>query len=439
MGDRLAVAGAGLAGPLLAVYLARRGHDVTLFERRRDPRLHPEGGRSINLALSVRGIAALQGVGLADAALAEALPMRGRALHDRNGNTVFQSYSSDGTKAINSISRSGLNRLLLEAAAEESRVELQFEHRLADVDVEGAEVTIASPHGSTTRAFDVVIGADGAYSAIRDRMVRREGVDYEQSYLPWGFKELTIAPVAGDFALDPDALHIWPRGTSMMIALPNRDRSFTCTLFWPHDGPDGFRGLDTPAAIHERFRRDYPDAEPLLQELADEFKRNPVGSLVTVKMWPWALGRVALLGDAAHAIVPFYGQGMNCAFEDVAELDRCLAETGDDWDLALDHWSRRRKPNADAIADLALENFVEMRDKVASPVFRAGKRMEHAVERMLPGRYTSLYEIISFSTVPYSEARGIVARQRRLLAGSLAATAVGGAALMGALRGARRG
>lgn len=440
MGERVAVAGGGLAGPLLAVYLARRGHRVTLYDRRPDPRAAgAEGGRSINLALSTRGIAALEGVGLADAVLADAIPMRGRVLHDRDGRSSFQSYSADGSKAINAVSRRGLNRTLVEAARAQAGVEICFEHRVVDVDISAAEVTVETPEGMRGERHDVVIGSDGAYSAVRDRMVHREGVDYQQSYLSWGYKELSIPPLDGGFALEPNALHIWPRGGSMMIALPNRDKSFTCTLFWPYQGPDGFAGLDSPDAVRARFERDYRDAVPLLGDLVGEFERNPVGALVTVKVWPWVAGRVALLGDAAHAIVPFYGQGMNCAFEDVVELDRCLAETGDDWDAALPRYAARRKPNADAIAELALANFVEMRDRVGSPVFRTFKRVEHAIERALPDRYSSLYELVSFSTVPYAEARQIVSRQRRALAAVAAAPLVAGAAVLAGRNGGRRG
>ncbi len=277
----------------------------------------------------------------------------------------------------------------------------------------------------------MIIGADGAFSAVREPIVRSDRADYRQEYLPWGYKELTIAAdSAGGFALDPDALHIWPRGDSMMIALPNPDHSFTATLFWPFEGPAGFAGLDTGAAVTTRFERDYADATPLFEDLVGDFARNPVGSLVTVRMWPWTRGRIGLLGDAAHAIVPFFGQGMNCAFEDVVELDRCLEETGDDWSVALDRYAERRKPNADAIAELALDNFVEMRDKVGSPVFRLGKRVEHAIERLVPDRFESLYELISFTTVPYAEARRRAAAQRRFPA-NVAAVGAAGAALVG--------
>ena len=427
------IAGAGLVGPLLAVYLSRRGHDVTLYERRADPRSAGAGGRSINLALSARGIDALERVGLAGEVLANGLAMRGRMMHDRAGQLAFQPYSADGSKSIRSISRHGLNALLLDAAAKEPGVILQFEERAVGVVVDTGELTLDGPAGRHSVVHDVVIGADGAYSALRDAIVRSERADYRQEHLPWGYKELTIAPdPAGDFALDPGALHIWPRGDSMMIALPNLDRTFTATLFWPFDGSAGFAGLDEPAAIRARFDRDYPDATELFADLAAEFIRNPVGSLVTVRVWPWVRGRLALLGDAAHAIVPFFGQGMNCAFEDVVELDRCLTESGEDWPAALTRYADRRKPNTDAIAELALDNFVEMRDKVGSPVFRLAKQIEHAIERWAPEHFESLYELVSFTTVPYAEARRRAAAQRRFPA-NVAALAAAGAARAGHL------
>jgi kynurenine 3-monooxygenase len=422
------IAGAGLAGPLLAVFLARRGHDVTLYERRPDPRLVGTGGRSINLALSARGLDALERVGLADDVLAKGLAMRGRMVHDRTGQLAFQPYSADGSKAINSISRHTLNVVLLDAAAKEPGVIMHFGERAAGVVADTGEIGLDGPAGRHSVGHEVVIGADGAYSALREAVVHSERADYHQEHLPWGYKELTIAPdQSGEFVLDPGALHIWPRGDSMMIALPNPDRSFTATLFWPFTGPVGFAGLDSAAAIRARFDQDYPDATERFEDLAGEFVRNPVGALVTVRVWPWVRGRLALLGDAAHAIVPFFGQGMNCAFEDVVELDRCLDEAADDWTTALSTYAERRKPNTDAIADLALANFVEMRDKVASRAFRLRKRAEHAVERWAPDRFESLYELVSFTTVPYAEARRRAAAQRRFPA-NVAAVATAGVA-----------
>ncbi len=429
------IAGAGLAGPLLAVFLARRGHDVTVYERRPDPRLAGAAGRSINLALSARGIDALARVGLAEEVLAFGLAMRGRMMHDPAGQLAFQAYSADGSMAINSISRHGLNTLLLDAAAKEPGVILHFEARATGIDAEAGELVLDEPTGRRSAPHDVIIGADGAYSALRETVVRSERADYRQEHLPWGYKELTIAPDAsGGFALDPGALHIWPRGDSMMIALPNPDCSFTATLFWPFEGAAGFAGLEEAEAVRTRFQRDYPDALELFEDLSGEFCRHPVGALVTVRVWPWVRGRLALLGDAAHAIVPFFGQGMNCAFEDIVELDRCLDETGEDWTTALTIYAERRKPNTDAIADLALDNFVEMRDRVASPLFRLGKRVEHAVERWAPDHFESLYELVSFTTVPYAEARRRAAAQRRFPANLAALGAAGAARAADAVR-----
>jgi kynurenine 3-monooxygenase len=431
----VAIAGAGLAGPLLAVFLARRGHDVTVYERRPDPRLIGAAGRSINLALSARGLDALDRVGLAGTVMAHGLAMRGRMMHDRSGQQAFQAYSADGSKAINSISRHSLNVVLLDAASKEPGVVFHFGERAVAVAADSGELTVEGPAGRHTVRHEVVVGADGAYSAVRDAVVRTERADYCQEHLPWGYKELTLGPDRqGGFAFDPGALHIWPRGDSMMIALPNPDRSFTATLFWPFDGPAGFGGLDDAAAVRARFERDYPDAAERFEDLEGEFARNPIGTLVTVRLWPWVRGRLALLGDAAHAIVPFFGQGMNCAFEDVVELDRCLEETSDDWPVALSRYAERRKPHTDTIAELAVDNFVEMRDKVASPFFRLAKRAEHAVERWAPNRFESLYELVSFTTVPYAEARRRAAAERRFPANVTAVAAAGAARVADAVR-----
>ena len=419
------------------MFLGRRGHDVTLHERGPDPRLRPAAGRSINLALSARGIDALERVGFVEQVMANALAMHGRMMHDRSGRLAYQVYSADGSKAINSISRHTLNGLLLDAAEKKPGVVVRFEERAVAVATDRGELTLEDPAGNRSSAVhEVVIGADGAYSALRDAIVRSERADYHQQHLPWGYKELTIAPDrSGEFALDPGALHIWPRGDSMMIALPNPDRTFTATLFWPFDGPAGFAGLDDADAVRARFDRDYPDATDLFEDLAGEFAVHPVGALMTVRVWPWVRDRLVLLGDAAHAIVPFFGQGMNCAFEDVVELDRCLDETGEDWPAALATFAERRKPHTDAIADLALDNFVEMRDKVGSPAFRLAKRVEHAVERWAPERFESLYELVSFTTVPYAEARRRAATQRRFPANVAGLGAAGAAWITAQARG----
>ncbi|GAA2900595.1 NAD(P)/FAD-dependent oxidoreductase [Streptosporangium fragile] len=411
----VAVVGAGLVGCLAACYLARRGYEVTLYERRPDPRhAAAERGRSINLAISERGIDALRRVGLDEAVLKAALPMPGRMMHAPDGTLSFQPYSADGRRAINSISRAELNRTLLEAALGMPGVRAFFEHRLTGLDVDSGRMDFATPGGAVSRTAPVVLGADGAYSAVRARLQSLPGFDFSQDYLDYGYKELTIPARDGEFALDPGALHIWPRGQAMMIALPNPDRSFTCTLFWPKSGPGSFAELDTAERFAEFFAAHYADAHALMPDLADDYAHNPIGHLVTMRTDPWqvrgARAAVGLLGDAAHAIVPFYGQGANCGFEDCVELDRCLAETGDDFPEALARYGARRKEHADTIAELALANFVEMRDKVASRSFLLQKRVEHGLERLLPGRYVSRYELVSFSTVPYADVQRRIAR-----------------------------
>lgn len=437
----VAVVGAGLAGCLLACFLARRGHQVTLYERRADPRgAAPERGRSINLALSERGLDALRRIGLAEQVLTDALPMHGRMIHPVDGPLDFQPYSADGTRAINSIGRGALNAALL-ASAEEAGVRVNFSHRLVELDPAGGEMRLETPDGQVKAAADVVVGTDGAGSAVRGEMLAHGLLTESLDFLDHGYKELTLPPAGGDFALDPGALHIWPRGEAMMIALPNPDRSFTCTLFWPTGGTNSFASLSSPAAIADHFAQWYPDVPALAPDLVDDYQHHPVGLLGTVRCAPWhAYGRVGLLGDAAHAIVPFYGQGANCAFEDVVELDRCLDETGGSWARALPLFEARRRDNTEAIAQMALDNFVEMRDKVASPAYQARKKVEHALERVLPGRYVSRYELVSFTTTPYAQVQRRVRRQRAaaMAAAVVAVAAASAAAAACTARGARR-
>lgn len=414
-GKSVVIVGAGLAGSLLACYLAKLGFRVAVYERRGDPRaVGYQGGRSINLALSARGLWALDGVGLKEEVLSHAIPMRGRIMHaaEASPKLVFQAYGSRPEHAINSISRGGLNLALVNAAARHENVSLHFDRRCVDVDVVAATAVFVREDGTEERvAADLVIGADGAFSAVRGALQKTDRFDYSQNYLEAGYKELHIPAVVGGggshggFALDPNALHIWPRGSAMMIALPNPDRSFTCTLFWPFEM---LTELTTREQVEQCFKANYPDAVPLMPTLADDFLANPVGSLVTVRCRPWSRhserGTVAVIGDAAHAIVPFYGQGMNAAFEDVRVLAECLAATGGDIRAATDECQRLRKPNADAIAQMALENFVEMRDKVGSRAFLWKKKFEHAVQGVAPNAFPSRYEMVSFSTVPYTQA-----------------------------------
>ncbi len=426
-GRTVVVIGAGLVGSLLACYLGRRGYSVDVYERRPDPRSSTaERGRSINLALSERGLDALRRIGLVDTVMAPALPMHGRVMHAVDGSTTFQSYSARGDRAINSISRSALNETLLDAAEATPGVRLHFGARLANYDV-GSNTLDFETGGTTAKVTpDVVLGTDGFGSVVRQSLQSAGRVSVVTDMLDFGYKELTIPPLNGEFALDPDALHIWPRGASMMIALPNPDRSFTCTLFWPKTGDGGFDTLESEQDILEHFRAVYPDAVPLMPTLVEDYQYNPVGLLATVHADPWqADGRVGLVGDAAHAILPFFGQGANCGFEDVVELDRCLDESGDDWNLALPLYQERRRVNAEAIAWLAQENFIEMRDKVGSRTFLAAKKLEHGLEKVLPGRYLSRYEMVSFTTIPYAEVIERARTQQRAVALGAGAIAIG--------------
>jgi len=440
------VVGAGLAGCLLATYLARDGWKVLLCERRGDPRTAGAGGgRSINLAISARGLQALRRAGLEERVLAEGVRMPGRVIHPVVGESFFQPYSADPARAINSVSRGGLNRLLLEAAEAEPLVEVRFDRRAVEVDFERGSVEFETPAGRERHEADLVVATDGAYSAIRGAMQKVERFDYAQSFLGHGYKELAIPAVpAGSgphapWAIDPAGLHIWPRGGSMMIALPNRDGSFTCTLFWPWEGPGSFAEIATPAQALAHFRKVYPDAVPLMPTLEEDFSRNPVGSMVTVRCFPWTrAGRFALLGDAAHSIVPFYGQGANASFEDCEALLEAL-RSHREIPAALAAYEKARKANADAIADLALRNFIEMRDLAGRRSFRIRKRVEHLLTRLFPRSFEPLYDRVSFGTRPYAEALATARRHDRgfqIAAWSAAALAaavlVGGAVVAAA-------
>jgi kynurenine 3-monooxygenase len=435
MGTKFTLIGSGLAGGLLAAYLGRRGYDVDLYERRADPREgNIVGGRSINLALSTRGIHALEQLGIADEVLQHAIPMGGRMIHDKSGNLHFAPYDVDPNKHINSIGRAALNTTVIEAAQRYPNVRVHFNHRCIDVDLDSATAKLVdssvepgvSPADAGNRTIeahaDAVIGVDGAFSAVRQSMKRRiERFEYDESYLAHGYKELTIPPALdGSWRMEKEVLHIWPRKSFMMIALPNPDGSFTCTLFWEFEGPRSFNTTKTDNDVRRFFDEEFPDAVPLMPKLLEEFRSNPTGSLVTIRCAPWNYkDKVALVGDAAHAVVPFYGQGMNAAFEDCVVLDECLAEFPDNRERALAEYFSRRKENADALADLAIENFIEMRDKTASRVFRAKKRLDHLLEALLPGIYLPLYTMVTFTRIPYAKAAHRAYLQNRIVYGGL--------------------
>jgi kynurenine 3-monooxygenase len=415
--SKLVLIGSGLAGGLLAAYLGRREYEVDLYERRGDPREgNIIGGRSINLALSTRGIHALQQIGVADEVLKQAIPMPGRMIHEKSGALHFAPYDVDPNKRINSIGRAALNTTVIEAAQRHPNVRVHFNHKCTGVDLDTATAQLAD--SSVERAVsaanpkvievrgDAVIGVDGAFSAVRQSMqLKIPNFRYDESYLAHGYKELTIPPRSnGSWQMEKNALHIWPRKSFMMIALPNPDGSFTCTLFWEFEGPRSFATTKAGDDVRRFFGEEFPDAVPLMPNLVDDFKNNPTGSLVTIRCAPWIYrDKICLVGDAAHAVVPFYGQGMNAAFEDCVVLDECLQEFPER-ERAFAEYFERRKANADALADLALGNFIEMRDKTASKTFRAKKRLDHFLEAALPGIYLPLYTMVTFTRIPYTEA-----------------------------------
>lgn len=412
---KVVIAGAGLAGSLLAVLLARRGVRVHLLESRPDPRgAGAEEGRSINLALSARGLAGLEAIGLREEVERRSILLRGRLIHARDGSTAFQPYGTGG-QGIRSIHRGDLNTILL-GAAEAAGVAIRFGARVVGVDSGTGDCRILTQGreeqiGPGTDGF--LVGADGAYSAVRSAMQRRDRFEFSQSYLTHGYKELEMPPAErGGHRLDPEVMHIWPRGGYMMMAMANQNGSFTVTLYLPYRG--GFDALHSEDDVRAFFERDFADAIPHLPSLTEDFARNPTGSLVTVRCAPWHVeGRMVLVGDAAHAVVPFYGQGANAAFEDCLALDACLAAHLDDPGRAFEAYFAERKPHADALAELAVDNFVEMRDRVASRVFLAKKALERFLHRMLGDRFLPLYTMVSFTRIPYADARDRARRQWR--------------------------
>src|SRR5688572_19009296 len=369
----ITIVGAGLVGSLLSIYLAKRGYKVSVYERRGDMRREKMlAGRSINLALSDRGLLALEKVGLAEEIKKIAIPMHGRYIHNLDGTTAFQPYGKEG-QYINSVSRATLNMKLMDIA-EEHGVNIYFNERCSTLDWQKDVIAFENTTGKQlpSAKADIVFGADGAFSAARlQHQLQHDKFDYQQSYIDCGYKELTIPPTAdGEFAMEVNALHIWPRKDYMLIALPNLDKTFTCTLFFPFEGDTSFSRLDTKEKVKYFFEMTFPDVVPLMPNYNDEFFSNPTSSLITVKCFPWIReDQFALIGDAAHAIVPFFGQGMNCGFEDCRILDELVGQFNGDWIQVLEQYQLSRKPDADAIAELALNNFIEMRERTADPQF----------------------------------------------------------------------
>ena len=413
------VVGGGLTGALAALALARQGHRVDLYERRGDIReTEVVHGRSINLAISVRGLTGLERVGLRQRTLEMAVPMRGRRMHGRDRSQSFQPYSANPDDNIYSISRGGLNQMLIEEADQESAVQLHFHRRCIGVDAEAGTVSFIDDRDESCHeaTADLVIGADGANSAIRHALMSDDQFDFDESYLSHGYMELFIpAAENGSFRIEKNALHIWPRRSFMMIALPNDDGSFTGTCFWPLEGENSFAALQDADQVRSFFQQWFPDVPDLVPDLEKQYLAASPSSLVTIRCKPWVVGKTVLIGDAAHAIVPFYGQGMNAGFEDVRILCEELQEHGDDQAAALLSYEGLRIENGNTIADLAISNFHEMRDHVASPMFLLGKKLSNLLQVVLPGWYRPLYSLVSFSNTPYTEAVEIARRQQKTI------------------------
>lgn len=408
----IVIVGAGLCGTLLGIRLAQRGYQVELFEKREDMRLaEVEAGRSINLALSHRGLLALELAGLREKVTKDCIPMHGRLIHSVAGEKRFSRYSGREDEYINSVSRPGLNIMLLNEADSYDNLTIHFDQKCTSVDLENATATFQTMAGKeTTITGDLLVGTDGAGSSVRRSMMGRSTrllFNYSQDFLRSGYKELHIPPTAdGGYRIEHNALHIWPRGVFMMIALPNLDGSFTVTLFHPYEGEAGFDTLDTPEKVRSFFEQYYPDVLPHLPDLETDYFANPSATLGTIRCYPWqAYGKTVVMGDAAHAIVPFYGQGMNAALEDVRVFDELIDEYKGDWPNILQAFSDSRPTDANAIADLALDNFQEMQNKVNDPAFIKKRQLEMQLEDRFPDYY-SKYSLVTFKPeLSYAEAK----------------------------------
>jgi kynurenine 3-monooxygenase len=415
------IVGAGLVGSLLSIYLAKRGHKVNVYERRPDMRkITMSAGKSINLALSDRGWRGLEAVGIADEIKKIAIPMYGRQIHNRDGSTVFQAYGKED-QAIYSVSRGEINMRLMDLAEQQPNVKIHFDERCTNVD--RASLTSHfennATHQHTSSKSDLLFGADGAFAASRlNLQLSSDRFEYNQHYISAGYKELIIPPGPnGEFLLEKNALHIWPRGSFMMIALPNMDGNFTCTLFLPFEGEKSFANLTTREQVKKFFDEEFSTAVPLMPTLLDDFFTNPTSSLVTVKCFPWTFDdKIALIGDAAHAIVPFFGQGMNCGFEDCVVLNGLLDKHGDNWSAIMDEYQTLRKPDGDAIADMAIANFIEMRDKTADKKFLLQKKIEARFAAKYPEKWIPFYTMVTYSPdIRYSTALKEGQRQQAIM------------------------
>ncbi len=421
----ITILGAGLVGSLLGIYLSDRGYKVQIYERRADPRKKGYvGGRSINLALSDRGWQALAKAGVEQKIKDIAIPMRGRMMHDTQGKLTFQPYGKDG-QAIYSVSRALLNIELINHAENEANVSFHFNQKCLEVDLEKKIITLENTENGDINSeiysvsADFIFGADGSFSPVRLAMQKTDRFNYSQTFLDYGYKELTIpASADGTHLLEKNALHIWPRGNFMLIALPNTDGSFTCTLFFPYKGEPSFESVNTDNEVLKFLQTYFPDIISLIPDITKAFSTNPTSSLVMVKANPWVYrSDVALIGDAAHAIVPFYGQGMNAGFEDCYVLNEILEKNADNWEISLQEYQESRRPDADAICELALNNFIEMRNLVGDTTFLLRKKIEAKINELYPEKWIPLYSMVTFSPkIRYSEALAIGKKQDKIMA-----------------------
>lgn len=413
----IAIIGSGLVGSLLAIYLRRSGHTVTVFDRRPDIRTIKFSGRSINLAMSNRGWRSLDEVGIAKQIKEIAIPLDKRAMHVNDKPVYFQKYGKEG-EAIWSISRGVLNKRMIDLAEGAGAV-FRFNEKVWDVDLPEAKIYTGETEKSAWKEykFDLVFGCDGAFSRVRHKMQRRSRFNYSQDFIDVGYKELTIAPNGdGTHKLDKNSFHIWPRGEFMLIAMPNIDGSFTCTLFLPFEGDVSFESIKTEAQAKEFFKEHFPNVRKEIEDLTKDFFNNPTSAMVTMKCYPWTYwDKVALVGDSAHAIVPFYGQGMNAGFEDIYVLKRLMDAYGDDWESIFSEYQKERKPNADAIAELSYRNFVEMSCKTADPKFLLQKKIEKRFAAKYPHKWVPVYSRVTFSHRPYAEALAIGDMQEAIM------------------------
>ena len=417
---KIHIVGAGLVGSLLAVMLGKRGYEVTVLERRPDPRLKAaESGRSINLALSSRGIAALTNAGLMDEVNELLTPMKGRMLHLEDGREVFSSYGQRPEEVIYSISRNSLNVLMINKAEQSPPVNVHFSQKLEWIDFDRNTISARDlPSGNAhEQPFEIVIGSDGAGSKTRRILMPVNGGQSKTEFLDHDYKELEIpAGPNASYQIEKNALHIWPRGDFMLIALPNQNGSFTVTLFLPKEGPVSFRSLENQGNVQPFFKEYFPDAIRLIPNLENDFNDNPTGRLGTVRCGPWHHSdKAVILGDASHAIVPFHGQGMNAGFEDCFELNRLLDEHDDDWSTALPEFDRIRRPNAEAIADMAIENYVTMRSTVIDPKYQLKKDLGFELEKRFPECYLPRYSMVMFHLIPYADAFERGKKQKAIL------------------------